>query len=102
MPALTILPTAAASDPALSPGALRVLIALPSTESAPVRVSQLTASLALSRSTVYRAIRVLRDRHYLLCRLAAPGEYPGTGARGVPAPRHVYRVNLLRYQERSA
>ena len=90
MPALTILPTAAASDRALPPGALRVLIALPSCTWAPVQVSQLAASLALSRSTVYRAIRVLRERHYLLRRLSDDGT------------RSVYRVNLLRSQERSA
>lgn len=88
-PSITILPTAAARDAALSPGALRVLIALPSMEWAPIRVPALVAALGLSRSTVYRAIRVLRSRHYLLRRPRPLGEGAG----------YEYRVNLLRYDD---
>lgn len=91
--ALTILPTAAATDPALSSGALRVLIALPcSLAWAPLDVGALAAQLHKSRSSIYRAIRLLRDHHYLLRRPSTDGAHP----------RYVYRVNLLRYQERSA
>lgn len=89
---LTILPSAAAADPALSSGTLRVLIACPSVTWQPIRARELAAQLHLSVSTVYRALRTLRRLHYLLVMEPAVTDHTRT----------LYRVNLLRAVERSA